>query len=146
MIKVLIADDHAVVRQGLKQILSDTPDMLVGGEAENGQQVLDKVHAESWDVVILDITMPILNGLDVLKQLQDEKPDLPVLILSMHSEAQYAVRVLKIGASGFVTKDSAPDELIRALHKVMNGGRYVSSSLAEKLAIGIGGAAGKLPN
>lgn len=144
MIRALIADDHAVVRQGLKQILGDTPEMLVAGEAASGQEVLDKVRAETWDVVILDISMPDRSGLDILKQLRSERPKLPVLVLSMHSEDQYAMRVLKAGASGYLTKDSAADELVKAIRKVVSGGRYVSSFLAEKLALEIGADSSKL--
>ena len=146
MIRALIADDHAVVRQGLKQILGDTPEMLVAGEAANGQEVLDKVRAETWDVVVLDISMPDRSGLDILKQLRSERPNLPVLVLSMHSEDQYAMRVLKAGASGYLTKDSAADELVKAIRKVVSGGRYVSSFLAEKLALEIGADSNKLPH
>jgi two-component system invasion response regulator UvrY len=146
MIRALIADDHAVVRQGLKQILGDTPEMLVAGEATTGQEVLDKVRAEAWDVVILDISMPDRSGLDILKQLRSERPKLPVLVLSMHSEDQYAMRVLKAGASGYLTKESAPDELVKAVRKVVSGGTYVSAFLAEKLAVQLGGNSGKLPH
>jgi len=146
MIRVLIADDHAVVRQGLKQILGDTPEMVVAGEATTGQEVLDKVRAEAWDVVILDISMPDHSGLDILKQLRSERPKLPVLVLSMHSEDQYAMRVLKAGASGYLTKDSAPDELVKAVRKVVRGGRYVSAFLAEKLAFEIGTDSNRLPH
>jgi two-component system, NarL family, invasion response regulator UvrY len=146
MIRVLIADDHAVVRQGLKQILGDTPEMLVAGEATNGQEVLDRVRAETWDVVVLDISMPDRSGLDILKQLRSERPKLPVLVLSMYSEDQYALRVLKAGASGYLTKDSAADELVKAIRKVVSGGRYVSSFLAEKLALEIGADSNKLPH
>jgi len=146
MIRVLIADDHAVVRQGLKQILGDTPEMVVAGEATTGQEVLDKVRAEAWDVVILDISMPDHSGLDILKQLRSERPKLPVLVLSMHSEDQYAMRVLKAGASGYLTKDSAPDELVKAVRKVVSGGRYVSAFLAEKLAFEIGTDSNRLPH
>jgi DNA-binding NarL/FixJ family response regulator len=146
MIRVLIADDHAVVRQGLKQILGDTPEMVVAGEATTGQEVLDRVRAEAWDVVILDISMPDRSGLDILKQLRSERPKLPVLVLSMHSEDQYAMRVLKAGASGYLTKDSAPDELVKAIRKVVSGGRYVSSLLAEKLAFEIGTDSSRLPH
>jgi two-component system invasion response regulator UvrY len=146
MIRALIADDHAVVRQGLKQILGDTPEMLVAGEATNGQEVLDKVRAETWDVVILDISMPDRSGLDILKQLRSERPKLPVLVLSMHSEDQYAMRVLKAGASGYLTKDSAPDELVKAIRKVVSGGTYVSAFLAEKLAFEIGADSNRLPH
>ncbi len=146
MIRALIADDHAVVRQGLKQILGDTPEMVVAGEATNGQEVLDQVRAEAWDVVVLDISMPDRSGLDILKQLRSERPKLPVLVLSMHSEDQYAMRVLKAGASGYLTKDSAPDELVKAIRKVVSGGRYVSSFLAEKLAFEIGTDSSRLPH
>ncbi len=134
MIKILVADDHAVVREGLKQILSETPDMVVAAEAGSAQEVLNKVWEDSYDVVLLDISMPGRGGLDVLKQLKDEKPGLPVLILSIYPEEQYAVRALKAGASGYLTKESAPDELIAAIRKVSQGGKYVSASLAEKLA------------
>jgi len=146
MIRVLIADDHVVVRQGLKQILGDTPEMLVAGEAATGQQVLDRVRAESWDVVVLDISMPGHSGLDVLKQIRSERPRLPVLVLSMYSEDQYAMRVLKAGASGYLTKESAADELVKAIRKVVSGGRYVSPLLAEKLAFEIGADSVKLPH
>jgi DNA-binding NarL/FixJ family response regulator len=146
MIRVLIADDHAVVRQGLKQIFGDTPEIVVAGEATNGQEVLDKVRAETWDVVVLDMSMPDRSGLDILKQLRSERPKLPVLVLSMYSEDQYAMRVLKAGASGYLTKDSAPDELVKAIRKVVSGGRYVSALLAEKLAFEIGTDSSKLPH
>lgn len=134
MIKILIADDHAVVREGLKQIISETPDMLVTDEADNGQEVLNKVSKQHYDVVLLDITMPGRSGLDVLKQLKSKKPKLPVLMLSVHPEEQYAIRTLKAGASGYLTKGSATDELIAAIRKISTGKKYVSSSLAEKLA------------
>ena len=146
MIKVLIADDHAVVRQGLKRILQDTHEMMVAGEAVNGQEVLKKVRAEPWDVVILDISMPGHSGLDILKELEHERPKLPVLVLSMHSEDQFAMRVLRAGASGYLTKDSAPDELVKAVRKVARGGKYVSPLLAEKLAYEIGPDSNKLPH
>jgi two-component system invasion response regulator UvrY len=146
MIKVLIADDHAVVRQGLKQILQDTHEMVVAGEAVNGQEALEKVRAEAWDVVILDISMPGYSGLDILKELKYERPKLPVLVLSMYSEDQFAMRVLKAGASGYLTKDSASDELVKAVRKVASGGKYVSPFLAEKLAFEIGSDANKLPH
>jgi len=146
MIKVLIADDHAVVRQGLKRILQDTHEMVVAGEAVNGQEVLKKVRAEAWDVVILDISMPGHSGLDILKELEHERPKLPVLVLSMHSEDQFAMRVLRAGASGYLTKDSAPDELVKAVRKVASGGKYVSPLLAEKMAFEIGPDSNKLPH
>lgn len=135
MIRILIADDHAVVRRGLKQIVADTPDIVVAGEASNGQEVLDRLLKADYDVVLLDITMPGSHGLDLLKELKSRKPGLPVLVLSMHPEDQYAVRALKAGASGYVTKESAPEELVAAIRKVTDGGKYVSSSLAERLAL-----------
>jgi DNA-binding NarL/FixJ family response regulator len=134
MLKILIADDHAIVREGLKQILMDVPDLVVAGEAASGNQVLEMVRKETWDLVLLDITMPGLNGLDTLKQLKKEKPDLPVLMLSMYPEEQYAIRTIKAGVSGYLTKESAPKELITAIRKVAQGGKYISASLSEKLA------------
>lgn len=134
MIKVLIADDHPIVRQGLKQILSEIPDMMVAGEAVNGQQTLAQARAGGWDVLVLDITMPDRSGFDILKQLKHEKPNLPVLMLSIHAEEQFAVRVLKAGASGYLTKENAPDELVAAIRKVVSGGKYISQHLAEILA------------
>jgi len=134
MIKILIADDHPVVRKGLKDIIEEAPDMVVGGEARNGQEVLENVRKSDYDVVLLDISMPGRSGLEILKELKSEKPELSVLILSVHPEEQYAVRVLKAGASGYLTKESAPDELIAAIRKASIGRKYISSSLAEKLA------------
>jgi len=134
MIKILIADDHAIVREGLKQIVADTSDMIVTAEASDGHEVLALLSKNNYDVVVLDMAMPGLTGLDILKQIRRETPKLPVLILSVHPEEQYAVRSLKAGASGYLTKESAPDELITAIRKVSMGGKYIPSSLAEKLA------------
>ncbi len=134
MLKILIADDHPIVRQGLKQILSEEPDIGVVGEAQNSQEVLELVRKQDWDIVILDITMPGRGGLDVLKELKHERPKLPILMLSVHPEDQYAVRALKAHASGYMTKDSAPEELVKAIRKILRGGKYISSTLAEKLA------------
>ena len=134
MIRVLIADDHTVVLKGLKQVLSDTPDISVTAEATTGQQVLDWVRTKPVDVVVLDIAMPDGNGLDVLRTLKRERPSVPVVILSMHSEEQYGVLVLKAGASAYLTKESAPAQLIAAIRKVITGGKYISPALAEKLA------------
>ena len=134
MIKILIADDHAIVRGGLKQILSETSDMVVVGEAADGQEVLEKVRKYDLDLVLLDIAMPGRGGLDTLGRLKHEKPELPVLVLSMYPEEQYAIRAFKAGVSGYLTKESAPEELISAIRKVTQGGKHVSSSLAEKLA------------
>lgn len=140
MIRVLVADDHAVVRRGLLQILEEVPAMVVAGEAATGRQVLQAAQREDYDVLVLDIAMPDGGGLEVLRQLKSLKPDLPVLILSMYSEKQYALRALKAGAAGYLTKESAPDELIVAILKVARGGRYVTQSLAEELAAAWGGA------
>lgn len=137
MIKVLIGDDHSIVRQGLRQILSDGKGRYSCGEAENGQMVLDMINKEPWDVVILDISMPGLSGLDILKEIKKVKPRLPVLVLTMHSEDQFALRSIKAGASGYLTKDSAPEELIKAINKLMDGGKYVNQQLAEILAADI---------
>jgi DNA-binding NarL/FixJ family response regulator len=134
MIKILIADDHAVVREGLKQILSGCPDVIVADEACNGEEVLEKVYKGDFDLIILDITMPGKNGLDVLRELKIQRPELPVLMMSMYPEEQYAVRVLQIGASGYLTKESAPEELIKAIQQISIGKKYVSSSLAKIFA------------
>lgn len=134
MIKVLIADDHPIVRQGLRQVLKETSDIIVAGEAGNGPETLDEVSRNDYDVVLLDISMPGRSGLDILRQLKIEKPDLRVLILSTYPEEQYAVRSLKDGAEGYLTKASVPDELVAAIRKAASGRKYVSSALAEKLA------------
>ena len=138
MIKILIADDHAIVREGLKQIVAETSDMVVSGEAADGQEVLELLRKDGWDLVLLDIAMPGRGGMDTLKALKQEKPALPVLILSIYPEEQYAVRALRAGASGYLTKESAPEELISAIRKVSRGGKYVSASLAEKLVSELG--------
>jgi len=146
MLKILIADDHPVFRRGLKQIIAETTDMVVADEATDGWEVLSKVRAGNYDVVLLDISMPGKTGIDVLSELKNERPGLRILMLSMHPEEQYAVRALKAGASGYLTKESAPDELVAAIRKVSTGGKYVSSSLAEKLASVVQGNAERLPH
>ena len=133
MIEILIADDHAVVRKGLVQIVSETLDIKVAAEASDGEETLDLVRERDLDVVVLDLNMPGPTGLDVLKQLNVECPDLPVLILSVHPEDQYALRVLRAGAAGYLTKDSAPDKLVEAIRKVAGGGKYLSPAVAEQL-------------
>ena len=133
MVKIIIADDHPIVRAGMKQIISEAADLVVAAEAHDGRQLLSKIRQEQYDIVILDITMPHMDGLDVLKQLKIEKPKIPVIVLSVHPEDQYALRVLKAGASGYVTKASAPDELIKAIRKVSRGGKFISPVIAEKL-------------
>jgi len=135
MIRVLIADDHPIVREGLKQVIAKDVDMTVAGEALNGQELLDKVYAQPVDVVVMDFAMPGRNGLDVLKELKRERPKLPVLILSMYPESELAPRVLKAGAAGYMTKESAPKELVQAIRKLHAGGKYVSAALAEKLVV-----------
>jgi len=135
MVKILIADDHAVVREGLKQILSESSDMVVTAEASTGPEVLEKIGKDDFDLVVLDIAMPGRGGLDILKEIKNKKPRLPVLILSMYPEEQYAVRVLKAAASGYMTKESAPHELVKAIQQISKGKKYVSPSLAEKLAL-----------
>jgi len=134
MLRVLIADDHAIVRRGLIEILLHELKDPICGEAENAQQVLAQVRSQTWDLVILDVSMPGRSGIDVLSDLKREQPKLPVLVLSMHPEDQYGKRMLKAGASGYMNKNSAPEELIKAIRKVLAGGRYVSPALAEKLA------------
>lgn len=146
MIKILIADDHAIVREGLKQIVADTPDIVVAAEAASGPEALDLVARNDWDVVVLDIAMPGRGGLDALKQIRSLKPHLAVLMLTMHPEKQYAVRALKAGAAGYLTKESAPAELTAAIRKVAAGGRYLSNSLAEKLAFNLEIETERLPH
>lgn len=146
MIKILIADDHAIVREGLKQIVLETPDMVISREAVDGRSTLEHVRETEFDVIVLDLSMPGMSGLDILKQLKIESPKLPVLILSMHPEEQYAVRCFKSGASGYVTKQSAPDELISAIRKVVQGGKYISLALAEKLVDFLEAGTDKLPH
>jgi len=145
-IKILIADDHPIVRAGFKQVISDMPDMLVADEAGNGQEVLQLIGKKDYDLVLLDISMPGRSGLEILKDLKSEKPKLPVLILSIYPEEQYAIRALRAGASGYMTKASAPNELILAIRKISEGGKYISASLAEKLAYYLDGDATKPPH
>ncbi len=132
--KILIADDHAVVRAGLKQILTGVSGVTEIDGVADGDEVMEKIKEKDYDVVVLDISMPSKNGLEVLKQLKSAKPKLPVLMLSMYAEGQYAVRVLKAGASGYLTKDSASEELVNAVEKIYLGRKYITPSLAEKLA------------
>ncbi len=134
MIKVFLVDDHKIVRDGLKQILAETKDIDVVDEAGDGLETMRKVRQNDYDVVLLDIALPDTDGLHLLKTLKQEYPNLFVLMLSMYPEEQYAIRTLKAGASGYLTKDSASEELILAIRKVAQGGKYVTFSLAEKLA------------
>jgi two-component system, NarL family, invasion response regulator UvrY len=135
MIRTLIVDDHAIVRHGLTQIVGEEADMIVAGEAANAQEMLAFVRQWPCDVVVTDISMPGRSGLEALRELKQERPSLPVLILSVHPEDQFGVRALRLGASGYLTKDSAPEELVKAIRKVVTGGRYVSPTLARQLAL-----------
>jgi len=132
--KILLADDHAVVRQGLKLILADHFKKAVFGQARNATEALFRITKEHWDVLVLDITMPGRSGLEILQDVKRLRPKLPVLVLSMHPEDQFAVRMLKAGAGGYMTKESADEELVGAIQKVVSGGRYISPSLAERMA------------
>ncbi|MGE5316183.1 MAG: response regulator [Acidobacteriota bacterium] len=136
-LKILIADDHPIVREGMKQIIAKSGDLAIGGEALNGQEALALLEREEFNAVVLDINMPGRDGLDILKDIRRLHPELPVLILSMYSEDQVAIRALKAGAAGFLNKESAPRELVHALRKIIGGGKYVSEALAEKLALGL---------
>lgn len=145
MIRILIGDDHAIVRRGLKQIVEESSEMVVD-EAENGREVLEKTDKKDYDILILDISLPDRSGLDILKHLRVVKPDLPILILSIHPEDQYALRVLRAGAAGYLSKDSAPDELVSAIHKVSRGGKYITTSIAEKLVFDLDKTTGEPPH
>jgi DNA-binding NarL/FixJ family response regulator len=134
MLKILIADDHTVVRKGLRQILLDEFPGAEIGEVADGGELVKKVMSDKWDVVVSDLSMPGRSGLDALQQIKLTHPDLPVLILSIHPEEQYALRALKSGASGYLSKDTAPDELVKAVQKVLLGKKYISQAIAEKLA------------
>ncbi|MBP6334202.1 MAG: response regulator transcription factor [Bacteroidia bacterium] len=131
--KILIADDHTVVRKGLIQILIDEFTQTKFTEVNNGNELIQEARKGDWDIIITDLSMPGRNGLDTLKQLRSEMPAIPVLVLSIHSEDQYAVRVLKAGASGYLTKESAPDELVKAVRQILLGNKYINPSVAEKL-------------
>jgi two-component system invasion response regulator UvrY len=135
MIKVLIADDHTIVREGLKQIFLETDDISAADEAGDGQEVIRKIEKNHYDIVLLDISLPGKSGLDVLKDIKAIKPNLHVLVLSMHPEEQYAIRSLRAGASGYLTKESAASELIAAIRRIAAGRKYITSSLAERIAV-----------
>ncbi len=134
MLKILLGDDHAIVRRGLRQVLTEEFGQVAIGEVGSGHAVVDAVREQEWDVVVLDINLPDKNGVEVLKEVKRLRPSILVVMLTMHPEEQYAMRTLKAGAAGYLTKESAPEELITAIRKVLRGGKYVSASLAERLA------------
>jgi len=146
VIKILIADDHAVVRKGVRHILSELPDDVTANEAGDSYEVIDNIRKNDYDLVLLDIAMPGKDGLDALKQIKTEKPKLPVLILSMFPEEQFALRALKSGASGYLTKESIPEELLKAIQKVLRGGKYVSESFSDELLLSLDRDVEKLPH
>jgi two-component system, NarL family, invasion response regulator UvrY len=137
MVRILIADDHVLIREGLKKILKTAPEMVVVAEAGDAREVIQAIKNNELDVVVLDISLPGKSGLELLKDIKIDHPKLPILILSMHPEDRFAVRALKAGAAGYVTKESAADDLIKAIRKVIQGRKHVSASLAEKLAFNL---------
>lgn len=145
-IEVLVADDHAIIRDGLKKILADTDDMVVAGEATNGVETLEQVRARDWSVVVLDLSMPGRNGLELIRLIRSERPKLPILVFSMHSEEQFAVRAIRSGASGYLTKESDSDLLLPAIRKVAEGGVYFSQNVMALLAADVSKPAANLPH
>lgn len=135
MIRILVVDDHAVVRAGVAHFLQDVPDMEVAGEAGNAQEAIRLVRSRDWDIVLLDIAMPDKSGVEVLKQIKREKPELPVLILSMHPENRYAVQILRSGASGYVQKEALATDLVSAIHTILKGHKYISPAVADLLTL-----------
>lgn len=146
MIKIVIADDHDIVRAGLKQIIADEEDMEVAGEANSGEKLIELIKKNDYDVVLLDLKMSGMNGIEVMKHIKAIKPSIPVIVLSMHAEDQYAVRTIKAGASGYITKETAGDNLISAVKRVVSGGKYISPTLAETLAESVAGGGSELPH
>ncbi len=146
MKRILIADDHQIVRAGLKDLLSQDATLTVAGEASSGEETIKMVREQEWDAVLLDISMRDMNGVDTLKQIRRRKPNLPVLILTMHPEAQFAINLLRAGANGYVSKESAPEQLLDAIRTVLDGRRYVSPALGDLLAQGLTGDATKVPH
>ena len=146
MIRILLVDDHAMFREGLKQILGQHPDMKVEGEAGNASEALTKIRERHFDVILLDISLPGQSGLDILNEIRSERPEQVVLILSMHPEDQYAIRMLKAGAAGYITKESAADKLVSALRRVASGGKYITAELAERLASELEGRTATSPH
>ena len=136
MIRIVIADDHAIVREGLKRIVDSADDLQVVGEAADGTEVMERVREIVFDVLVLDLSMPGRSGMELIRLVKDQQPRLRILVLSMHQELQYAVRAIKSGASGYLTKESAPAQLVLALRKIAGGGAYISAEVAEQLALG----------
>ncbi len=146
MIRVLVADDHTIVREGLKQILARSGDLLVAGEATNGNDVLKMVREQEWDVLVTDMSMPGRNGIELIKLVKEARPKLPVLVLSMYGEEQYAVRAIRAGASGYLNKESASEQLVAAIRKIASGGVHVSPAVAEALFNNVRGGQNTLPH
>ena len=147
MIRIVIADDHAIVREGLKRIVSEADDMQIMGEAADGSEVMERVRELEFDVLVLDLSMPGRSGMELIKLVKAERPKLRILILSMHQESQYAVRAIKSGSSGYLTKESAPSQLVQAIRRIAGGGAYVTPEVAEQLALGaMPGAQGQAPH
>ncbi len=146
MYEVLVADDHAIIRDGLKNILADTHDLVVAGEASNGHAVMEQIKQRDWDLVVLDLSMPGRHGLELIKLLKAERPKLPILIFSMHQEEQFAVRALRAGASGYLSKEGDSDLILPAMRKVAAGGTYISPKVAELLATDISPNSQALPH
>ncbi len=146
MIRIIIADDHPVVRAGMRQILSESEDLEIATEAGSGEELLEAIAGADFDVALLDITMPGIGGLDTLKRIKALRPRLPVLMLSIHTENQFAVRCLRAGAAGYLAKESAPEELVKAIRQVIGGRKYVSTDLAERLAMDLGRDLRRLPH
>jgi DNA-binding NarL/FixJ family response regulator len=144
--KILIADDHAIVRQGLRRIIEDIPGLEVAGETTNANETMTLLRGNHFDLVILDINMPGRSGLDILAEIHRQKPKLPILILTMHPEEQFAVRVLRLGASGYLTKDGSPDEIAEAIKKILSGKKYISSSLSQIIIEDLAAEKQKLPH
>jgi DNA-binding NarL/FixJ family response regulator len=146
VITVMLADDHTLLREGLRRLLEQAGDISVQGEAANGAEALKLLEQRAWDLLVLDMSMPGRNGVDLIRQIKSGHPDVPILVLTMHGEQQYAIQAIKAGASGFLTKDSAAEELVQAVRKVAGGGRYLSPSLAESIAFDRQDNTGALPH
>ncbi len=137
-LRVFVADDHALFRQGVKALLSEEPDLAVAGEAGTAKETLQRMRSEAWDILLLDISLPDGSGIDLLRQIRPHKPDLPILILSMHPEEQFAVNLLRAGANGYITKDAVPQQVVQAIRTLLQGRKYISPAVAHLLADDIG--------